>query len=32
LAPASDIYTLGIRTLSGTGDAIGAITYWNLTV
>ena len=32
LSPASDIYTLGVRVFTGTGDAIGSISYWNLTV
>jgi hypothetical protein len=32
LTPSSDIFSLGVRVLSGTGDAIGAISYWNLTV
>lgn len=32
LTPSSDIFSLGVRVLSGTGDAIGAVSYWNLTV
>jgi hypothetical protein len=32
LAPASDTYTLAMRVFTGTGDAIGSISYWNLTV
>lgn len=32
LTPASDIYTLAMRVFTGTGDAIGSISYWNLTV
>jgi hypothetical protein len=27
----SDIYTLAIRTLSGTHDAIGSLSFWDLT-
>jgi hypothetical protein len=27
----SDIYTLAARTISGTGDGIGALSYWDLT-
>jgi hypothetical protein len=27
----SDIYTLAARTISGTGDAIGALSVWDLT-
>jgi hypothetical protein len=28
----SDVYTLAVRTISGTGDMIGAITFYDLTV
>jgi hypothetical protein len=27
----SDIYTLAVRTISGTGDGIGALSFWDLT-
>lgn len=27
----SDIYTLAVRVISGTGDGIGALSYWDLT-
>lgn len=31
LAGVSDIYTLAVRTLSGTGDAIGSLSFYDLT-
>jgi hypothetical protein len=33
LAGVSDIYTIQIRTVSGatTGDAVGSLTFWDLT-
>jgi hypothetical protein len=31
LSGTSDIYTLAVRTISGTGDGIGALSYWDLT-
>jgi len=27
----SDIYTLAVRVITGTGDGIGALSYWDLT-
>ena len=31
LAGVSDVYTLGVRTITGTGDMIGSITFFDLT-
>ena len=31
MAGSSDIYTLAVRTLAGSHDAIGSITFWDLT-
>lgn len=31
LGGTSDIYTLAVRTVTGTGDGIGAMSYWDLT-
>ena len=31
LANVSDIYTLAVRVITGTGDGIGAMSYWDLT-
>ena len=31
LAGVSDVYTIGVRTLSGTGDIIGSLTFYDLT-
>ena len=31
LAGVSDVYTIGVRTISGTGDAIGSLTFYDLT-
>jgi len=31
LAGVSDIYTIGVRVLSGTGDAIGGLAFIDLT-
>jgi hypothetical protein len=31
LAGVSDVYTIGVRTLSGTGDVIGSLTFYDLT-
>jgi len=31
LAGASDVYTVGVRVLSGTGDIIGSLTFYDLT-
>jgi hypothetical protein len=31
LAGASDVYTIGVKTFSGTGDIIGSLTFYDLT-
>jgi hypothetical protein len=31
LAGVSDVYTIGVRTLAGTGDVIGSLTFYDLT-
>jgi hypothetical protein len=31
LAGVSDVYTIGVKTISGTGDVIGALTFYDLT-
>lgn len=31
IAGASDVYTLAVRTVSGTGDGIGSLSFWDLT-
>jgi hypothetical protein len=31
LAGVSDVYTIGVRTLTGTGDVIGSLTFYDLT-
>ena len=31
LAGTSDVYTLAVRLITGTGDGIGALSYWDLT-
>jgi hypothetical protein len=31
LAGVSDVYTIGVRTISGTGDIIGSLTFYDLT-
>jgi hypothetical protein len=31
LAGVSDVYTIGVRTISGTGDVIGSLTFYDLT-
>lgn len=31
LGGTSDIYTLAVRTITGTGDGIGALSFWDLT-
>ncbi|MEN9319545.1 MAG: hypothetical protein RLZZ309_532, partial [Bacteroidota bacterium] len=31
LAGVSDVYTIGVRVLSGTGDIIGSLTFYDLT-
>ena len=27
----SDVFTLAVRTITGTGEGIGALSYWDLT-
>ena len=31
LAGVSDVYTIGVKTLTGTGDVIGSLTFYDLT-